>query len=73
MFASPTKLGRLPLSYTHVWYILRDAATKAGIGHVSSRVLRRAHRGWLELARNQSPHALDYVVAKRLLGDLKFE
>jgi integrase len=40
MFASPAKLGRQPISYTHVWYALRDAATDAGIGHVSSHVFR---------------------------------
>src|SRR5438477_1270671 len=35
MFASPVKLGRQPLSYTHVWETLTDAAEKAGIGHIS--------------------------------------
>ena len=48
MFASTVKLGRLPLSYTHVWYELRDAATAAGLGHVSSHVFRHTHRTWLD-------------------------
>lgn len=48
MFASTAKLGRLPLSYTHVWYTLRDAAAAANIGHVSSHVFRHTHRTWLD-------------------------
>jgi len=39
MFASPAKLGRLPLSYTYVWKTLGNAAKNAGIPHVSSHVL----------------------------------
>jgi integrase len=48
IFASPSKLGRQPLSYTHVWETLTDAAEKAGIGHVSSHVFRHTHRSWLD-------------------------
>jgi len=48
MFASPVKLGRQPLSYTHVWYALCDSAIDAGIGHVSSHVFRHTHRTWLD-------------------------
>jgi integrase len=48
MFASAVKLGRLPLCYTHVWYALDNAATKAGIGHVSSHTFRHTHRTWLD-------------------------
>jgi integrase len=48
MFASPAKLGRQPLSYTHVWETLTDAAAKADIGHVSSHVFRHTHRTWLD-------------------------
>lgn len=48
IFASPAKLGRLPLSYTFVWETLSDAATKAGIGHVSSHTFRHTHRTWLD-------------------------
>lgn len=48
MFASPAKLGRQPLSYTHVWETLTDAAAKAGIGHVSSHTFRHTYRTWLD-------------------------
>ncbi len=48
MFASPVKLGRQPLSYTHVWYTLEWAAKKAGVGHVSSHTFRHTHRTWLD-------------------------
>ena len=48
MFASPVKIGRLPLSYTFVWETLSDAATKAGLGHVSSHVFRLTYRTWLD-------------------------
>lgn len=48
IFASPHKLGRQPLSYTHVWETLNDAAKSAGIGHVSSHCFRHTHRTWLD-------------------------
>ena len=48
MFASPVKLGRQPLSYTHVWETLTDAAEKAGIGHISSHTFRHTHRTWFD-------------------------
>ena len=48
IFASQYKLGRLPLSYTHVWERLNDAAKTAGIGHVSSHCFRHTHRTWLD-------------------------
>ncbi|PYV66929.1 MAG: hypothetical protein DMG96_40890, partial [Acidobacteria bacterium] len=48
MFASPVKLGRQPLSYTHVWESLDAAAKAAGIGHVSSHTFRHTHRSWLD-------------------------
>jgi integrase len=48
IFASPAKLGRQPLSYTHVWYTLSEAATDAGIGHISSHTFRHTHRTWLD-------------------------
>jgi integrase len=48
VFASPVKLGRQPLSYTHVWYALDRAATQAGIGHVSSHCFRHTYRTWLD-------------------------
>ncbi len=48
MFASPTKLGRQPLSYTRVWYALDEAAIKAEIGHISSHSFRHTYRSWLD-------------------------
>lgn len=48
IFASPTQLGRLPLSYTFVWETLSDAAKHAGIGHISSHTFRHTHRTWLD-------------------------
>jgi len=48
MFASPSQIGRLPWSYAGVWRRLRDAAVKAGIGHISSHTFRHTHRSWLD-------------------------
>jgi integrase len=48
IFASPYKLGRQPLCYTHVWETLRDLAKKAGIEHVSSHCFRHSYRSWLD-------------------------
>ena len=48
IFDSPVKLGRQPLSYTHVWYTLDRAATQAGVGHVSSHCFRHTYRTWLD-------------------------
>jgi integrase len=48
IFASPVKLGRQPLSYTHVWRTLSDAATRAGMGHISSHSFRQTYRTWLD-------------------------
>ena len=48
MFASPVKLGRQPLSYTHVWYTLEWAGKQAGVGHVSSHTFRHTQRTWLD-------------------------
>jgi len=48
MFASPAKLGRLPLSYTYVWETLSNAAKALGIGHISSHTFRHTHRTWLD-------------------------
>ena len=48
MFASPVKLGRLPISYPGVWRALRRAAVKAGIGPISSHTFRHTHRSWLD-------------------------
>jgi integrase len=48
IFASPAKLGRQPLSYTHVWGTLTNAAKNLGIGHVSPHTFRHTHRTWLD-------------------------
>lgn len=48
MFASPVKLGRQPLSYSHVWETLSAVAAKAGISHISSHTFRHTHRSWLD-------------------------
>lgn len=48
IFASPAKLGNQPLSYTLIWMVLSSAATKAGLGHISSHVFRHTHRTWLD-------------------------
>jgi integrase len=48
VFASPAKIGRLPISYAGVWQALRKAAVKAGIGHISSHTFRHTHRSWLD-------------------------
>lgn len=48
MFASPVKIGRLPISYAGVWQALRKASAKAGIGHLSSHAFRHTYRTWLD-------------------------
>jgi integrase len=50
IFASPAKLGRLPLSYPHVWVSFQDAATKAGIGKLATHTMRHTYRSWLDAA-----------------------
>lgn len=48
VFASPAKLGRLPLSYTYVWTQLDRASVACGIGHISSHCFRHTYRSWLD-------------------------
>ncbi len=50
IFASPVKLGRLPVSYPHVWLSFQDAATRAGIGKLSTHTMRHSYRSWLDAA-----------------------
>ena len=50
IFASPAKLGRLPVSYPHVWLSFQDAAGKAGIGKLSTHTMRHTYRSWLDAA-----------------------
>ena len=47
-FASPSSLGRLPWSYAQVWDYYSYASRDAGIGHVSTHVLRHTYRSWLD-------------------------
>ncbi len=48
IFASPVKIGRLPISYA--WYDrqLKAAAKRAGIGTLSSHAMRHTYRSWLD-------------------------
>ena len=48
MFASPAKLGRLPVSYPWVWLMFQKAASKAGIGKLGTHSLRHSYRSWLD-------------------------
>jgi integrase len=48
VFASPVKIGRLPISYAGVWQALRKAGERAGIGHLSSHAFRHSYRTWLD-------------------------
>jgi integrase len=48
IFASPSKLGRLPLSYPWVWLMFQKAAAKAGIGSLGTHSLRHSYRSWLD-------------------------
>jgi integrase len=48
MFASPTQLGRLPISYPWFWRCFNDAAIKAGIGPLGTHTLRHTYRSWMD-------------------------
>ena len=50
IFASPVKLGNLPVSYPHVWTCFQEAATKAGIGKLATHTMRHSYRSWLDAA-----------------------
>jgi len=50
IFASPASNGRLPWSYAQVWDYYCYASRDAGIGHVSTHVLRHTYRSWLDAA-----------------------
>ena len=49
IFASPSKLGRLPWSYPRVWLAFQDAAADAGIGKLGTHTMRHSYRAWLDL------------------------
>jgi len=48
VFASPVKLGRLPVSYPWVWKVFQGAGTQAGIGKLGTHSLRHSYRSWLD-------------------------
>jgi integrase len=48
MFASPSQLGQLPVSYPRVWQMFQKAAAKAGIGKLGTHSLRHSYRSWLD-------------------------
>ena len=48
VFASPSKIGRLPYSYICTRTELARASVAAGIGHVSRHAFRHTCRTWLD-------------------------
>ena len=48
IFASPTKIGRLPYSYTGVWRELDRAGEAAGLGHMGTHTFRHSYRMWID-------------------------
>jgi integrase len=48
MFASPVKIGLLPVSYPWIWKSFQNAAAKAGIGSVGTHTMRHTYRSWLD-------------------------
>lgn len=48
IFASPAKLGRLPMSYPWVWRVFQNAADRAGIARFGVHTLRHSYRSWLD-------------------------
>ena len=48
VFASPVKIGRLPISYAGVCRALSKAGVRSGVGHLSSHVFRHSYRTWLD-------------------------
>lgn len=50
IFASPVKLGKLPISYTYYKKRLQWAAKAAGIEGIATHCLRHSYRSWLDAA-----------------------
>jgi len=48
IFASPVKLGRLPVSYPWVWLEFQRAAKAAAIDRLGTHSLRHSYRSWLD-------------------------
>jgi integrase len=47
-FASPVKLGRLPVYCPWVWKVFQRAGTQAGIGKLGTHSLLHSYRSWLD-------------------------
>jgi integrase len=50
VFASPVKMGRLPISYPWVWKAFRHAAKAAGIETFGTHTMRHTYTSWLDAA-----------------------
>lgn len=61
IFASPVKLGRLPISYTAYKTALQEAATAIGISGIATHSLRHTYRSWLGSERT------DITVQQKLM------
>jgi integrase len=48
VFASPVKLGRLPVSYPWVWKAFQQATVRSGIEKLGTHSLRHTYRSWLD-------------------------
>ena len=48
IFASPAQIGRLPWSYPRILRAFWKAGQDAGIGRVSTHVMRHSYRSWLD-------------------------
>jgi integrase len=48
VFASPSKIGRLPWSYNQTWRAYQSAAKAAGLGGFGTHTLRHTFRSWLD-------------------------
>ncbi len=48
IFASPVRLGRLPVSYPWVWQMFQEAGARGGIGKLGTHSLRHSYRSWLD-------------------------
>src|SRR5215469_10854173 len=48
VFASPTRLGRLPWSYPRVWGVFQKAAEVAKVGKLATHTMRHSYRSWLD-------------------------
>jgi len=48
VWASPTQLGRLPISYPWFWRCFNRAAIRAGVGPLGTHTLRHTYRSWLD-------------------------